>query len=249
MIPIYLCEDDEIQLKEWIKFIKNTIIISEWDMNINIATTSPKILLDNINKQKPETAIYFLDIDLKSEINGIELAVEIRKYDPRAFIIFITTHEEMAYATFKYKAEPLGYIIKGADDFYEQIRECLFDAYAKYQVPNNSLTDNLTIQMERRVIMLQLNEVYFIEPSILSHKIRLHKAHEILEFTSSLSEISQKLDDRFMQCHKAYIINCNHVLRVDKNKYTVYFDNGSSCPCSVRQCGPLCKKLADLSIL
>lgn len=247
MIPIYLCEDEKLQLENWKKLIYNTILINEWDMKIKAAVESPDDLLRLINKSKPENAVYFLDIDLKSGINGIQLAAEIRKYDPRAFVIFITTHDEMAFYTFKYKVEPLGYIIKGTPDFKTQVRDCLQNVYEKYQVPNNSVTDILTIRTECKVLIIPYNDIYYIEPSTQSHRIRLHKRHEILEFSSSLTEIKSRLDKRFMMCHKSFIVNCHHIRRVDKKTYTVHFNNGQSCPCSVRLCNQLCNKLAELA--
>lgn len=245
MIPIYLCEDDKRQLDYWKKIITNTIIISEWDMGIKAAVTNPYELLMNIDKGRPENAIYFLDIDLKSNMNGIELAAEIRKFDPRAFIIFVTTHNEMAVHTIKYKVEPLDFIVKEAPDFKEQMRSCLKNAYGKYQVPRNPVTDLLTISMGRKLMIIPFDDIYYIEPSTHSHKIRLQKKNEILEFSSSLSEIKTKLDDRFIACHKAYIVNCKHIRKVDKKTYTVYFDNNKTCPCSVRLCNSLCRRLVE----
>ncbi|NLL76847.1 MAG: response regulator transcription factor [Clostridiales bacterium] len=247
MIPIYLCEDDKFQLECWRKIISNTILINEWDMKIKAACVHPDELLRIVNKSKPENAVYFLDIDLKSRVNGIQLAVEIRKYDPRAFIIFVTTHEEMALHTFQYKVEPLGYIIKEAPDFKDQIRDCLQNVYEKYQVPNNPVTDVLAVRMEYKLLIIPYDEIYYIEPSSQSHRIRLHKDHEILEFSSSLTDIKSKLDKRFFMCHKSYIVNCNHISRVDKKTYTVHFKNGHKCPCSVRLCNQLCNKLNELS--
>ena len=205
MIPIYLCEDDINQLDTWKNLINNTVIIKEWDMEIKASCSSPESLLSIINRNKPENAIYFLDVDLKSNMNGIQLAVEIRKYDPRGFIIFITTHDEMAVHTFKYRVEPLGYIIKESPLFKEQIEECLQNVFEKYQVPNNPISDMLTVRM-----------------------------------------VKAKLDDRFVMCHKAYIVNCHHIRRVDRTNFTVYFDNNKSCPCSVRQSMPLCQRLEEL---
>lgn len=245
MIPIYLCEDDSNQLNIWRRLINNAVLISEWDMKIKAATDNPLSLLEQTNRNKPENAIYFLDIDLKSDMNGIELAAEIRKFDPRAFIIFITTHDEMALYTLKYKVEPLGFIIKESSDFQQQIVDCLQNIYDKYQVPNTPFSEVLSIQTERKILIIPFDDIYYLEPSPQSHKIRLHKKHEILEFTSSLTDIKRKLDDRFMQCHKAYIVNCNHVQSIDKKKYTVTFDNGASCPCSVRLCRPLCRKISS----
>lgn len=139
MIPIYLCEDDIHQLHIWQKLISNAILISELDMEIKAAVTAPSAIMEQLNKYKPENAVYFLDIDLKSNINGIELAAEIRKYDPRAFIIFITTHGEMAIQTLRYKVEPLGFIIKESPDFEQQIVDCLLNIYNKYSIPNSSI--------------------------------------------------------------------------------------------------------------
>lgn len=246
MIPIYLCEDDINQLDTWKNLINNTVIIKEWDMEIKASCSSPESLLSIINRNKPENAIYFLDVDLKSNMNGIQLAVEIRKYDPRGFIIFITTHDEMAVHTFKYRVEPLGYIIKESPLFKEQIEECLQNVFEKYQVPNNPISDILTVRMERKVLIVPFDDIYYIEPSPLSHKIKLHKGYEILEFTSTLAEVKAKLDDRFVMCHKAYIVNCHHIRRVDRTNFTVYFDNNKSCPCSVRQSMPLCQRLEEL---
>lgn len=243
MIPIYLCEDDSAQLNIWKEIIKKAILISEWDMEIKATASNPTELMQKISKLKPENAIYFLDIDLKSDINGIELGAEIRKYDPRAYIIFITTHDEMAMHTIRYKVEPLGFIIKDSDSFSQQIVECLQNVYNKYQIPNHPVNDVLSIQIERKVFIIPFDDIYYIEPSTQSHKICLHKANEVLDFTSSLTDIKQKLDDRFMQCHKAYIVNCNHIRRVDKNNYTVHFDNDAQCQCSVRQCTPLCQRI------
>ena len=245
MIPIYLCEDDENQLQIWHRLITNAILISEWDMSIKATAATPYELLEKIDMEKPENAVYFLDIDLKSDINGIELAAKIRKYDPRAFIIFITTHDEMALHTFRLKVEPLGFIIKESSNFPQQIVECLQNVYDKYQVPNNPVTDVLSIQTERRVFIIPFDDIYYIEPSPKSHKIRLHKAHERLEFSSSLTDIKKKLDARFVQCHKAYIVNCNHIRKIDKKNYTIYFDNDMQCPCSVRLCNPLCRIMAE----
>ena len=58
-------------------------------MEIILSTSNPYELLDTI-ENKDYTGIYFLDIDLNSNINGIDLAKKIRCYDPRGFIIFVT---------------------------------------------------------------------------------------------------------------------------------------------------------------
>lgn len=242
MIPLYLCEDDGMQLKRLVSLIENMTLIYDWDMSIVAAVSSPAALLAAASTTKPETAIYFLDIDLKSDMDGVTLATEIRKFDPRAFIVFVTTHDEMVFYTLQYKVEPLDYIIKDSPDFTNQIKSSLQNAYNKYQVPNIPILDTIAIPVEKRVIILPMDDIMYIEPSYQAHKIVIHKINERLEITSSLKNIKKKLDERFVHCHKAYIINCHHVTEINKDTLTVTFKNGETCPCSVRLCTSLCDR-------
>ena len=111
MIDVYICEDDIKQLDTIKKYVQNTIIIEELDMNITLATNDPHTVLEKLqNAQNP--GLFFLDIELRSDMDGLFLAQKIRKHDPRCFIIFITSHSEMSFMTFQYKVEALDFIIK-----------------------------------------------------------------------------------------------------------------------------------------
>ena len=113
MLKIFLCEDNSTQRTKISTLINNIIENENFDMKLIISTESPQDILDYVSTNKT-TGLYFLDVDLNSNINGIELAQIIRKYDPKVFIVFITTHEEMNYLTFKYKVEAMDYIIKNS---------------------------------------------------------------------------------------------------------------------------------------
>ena len=111
MIKIFICEDNKNQQEKFKDIISNIIIIENYDMEIELVTENPYEVLEHI-KENTTSGLYFLDVDLHSKINGIQLAEKIRKYDPRGFIVFVTTHAEMSYLTFMYKVEAMDYIIK-----------------------------------------------------------------------------------------------------------------------------------------
>ena len=61
--------------------------------------------------------LFFLDIELKGEEkSGLSIAREIRKKDPRAVIVFVTTHSEFMPITFRYQVAALDFIDKTLDD-------------------------------------------------------------------------------------------------------------------------------------
>ena len=45
---------------------------------------------------------------------------------------------------------------------------------------------------------------------------------------------SEKLDDRFYRCHRAYIVNKNRIKEINKVDRLIYMDNGAECLASFR---------------
>ena len=99
--------------------MSNTILIEQLDMQLACASTTSGKIFRTSKKIRKHRGI-FLDICLQSEMTGLILAQELRKIQPRCFIIFITSHSEMSILTFQYKVEALDFIIK---DSSENIRK------------------------------------------------------------------------------------------------------------------------------
>ena len=68
MLNIFVCEDDAVQRKSIVQIIKNTVLIEELDMQLILDTPNPYELLETV-KTSQNTGIYFLDIDLKCDMN------------------------------------------------------------------------------------------------------------------------------------------------------------------------------------
>ena len=111
MLNVFICEDNTIERNKFEKIIKDIIMIENLDMDVSLSTGNPEDILSYLDNNSV-SGLYFLDIDLKNKINVLKLAEKIREYDPRGFIVFVTTHAEMSYLTFIYKVEAMDYIIK-----------------------------------------------------------------------------------------------------------------------------------------
>ncbi|MCE4956622.1 LytR/AlgR family response regulator transcription factor [Macrococcoides caseolyticum] len=232
---IYICEDSIEQLNHVKKIISNYIMIEQLDMTLALATTNPYELLEKVD-QSNDIGIYFLDIDLSSDINGVQLAQKIREKDALGHIIFITSHSELSYLTFKYKVSALDFIIK--DDIAmldHSIRECIDVCQKRLSaVIEREKVDKLEIKSGSQKLFINYDDIIFFESSPNPHRIILHLKHRRLEFYGNLKEYDD-LDERFFRCHQSYIINIEHITSIDKKNRLVHFINGETCYISSRK--------------
>lgn len=102
---------------------------------------------------------------------------------------------------------------------------------------NNSLRDNQFFVVENNAVIVKvlLSDIYYFEKIKTTHNTCIIYKGGYAIFRSELKDIAKKLDSSFMQCHKAYIANLNQVQRIEKmtTAYTLHFENGQSCPCSL----------------
>jgi len=234
MLKIFVCEDNREQRERFYKIIKDIILIEELDMELALVSDKPDDIINYVSENNL-SGLYFLDIDLKATINGIELATKIRKYDPRGFIVFVTTHAEMSYLTFLYKVEAMDYIIKdNYNNIKERIHQCIIDANIKYSAKTTELQKIFSIKAEEKIINIEYNKILFFETSPTIHKIIVHATDRQIEFYAKMKEIEEKLDSRFYRCHKSCIVNKDNIKEIDRNDRSIYMINGEKCLISTR---------------
>jgi len=232
MLPIYICDDNLTFLKMLAELIKNKIIIENYDMHIVFCTDDPYELLLRIQDEK-NTGIYFLDITLKSDINGLTLAQKIRKIDPRGYIVFVTTHAEMMLLTFEYKVEALDYIIKDTGNLPEKVATCLSHINEHHSTQTTKNT-TFSVPIGDKLFVEDYDNIFLFEVSATIHKVIMVAKKRQVEFYSSLSNIQDCLDGRFIRCSNSLIVNTDKIVEFDKKKRLIVLSNGDSCTVSAR---------------
>lgn len=234
MLSVIVCEDNEEQRKRITNFIEDSIMIENLDMEIALSAEDPAEIIEYL-KNNEVSGLYFLDVDLQSDMNGIKLAEAIREYDPRGFIVFVTTHAEMSYLTFIYKVEAMDYIIKdNYETIKERIHQCILNAHKKYSSKATELQKNFTIKVEDKIISIEYNKILFFETSNVIHKVVLHAIDRQIEFYSKMKEIEEKLDSRFYRCHRSFLVNKDNIKEIDKNNRVIHMVNGQECLVATR---------------
>ncbi|WP_313583744.1 LytR/AlgR family response regulator transcription factor [Lacrimispora sp.] len=248
MIHIYLCEDDNRQLCRWKDIIEKYLIMNPTESRLYCATSNPEELL-SMRRQSNITGLYFLDIDLQSNKNGIELAQEIRKYDPRGYVVFVTTHSEMAILTFRYKVEAMDFISKDeTETLPDQICSCIQNAETNYKNQLDSSNRLLSIKLDKDSLVLDQNDIVAITTSDDSHKIIVHTKTGIRQVSGSLKEFHATLNSGFCQCNRSTIINMKHVLKYSRENSLLHMNNKETYSVSIRMMGKVQKALNSIHV-
>lgn len=240
MLGVFICEDNEVQRKQVTSFIRKYLLIEELDMAIKVSTGDPEEILDYLEQHPDSRGIYFLDVDLKCEMNGIELGAKIREKDLRGKIVFITTHDELLSLTFKYKVEAMDYILKEGNiaDVRERIQAALDQAQRHFLEESQKADDFIQLKIGSQIRVFDLQQVMFFETAPTPHKLILHLANSTLEFYGKINDTAE-LSPSLIKIHKSYVINFKNIQLIDKKKREVTMTNGEKCLLSIR----LSKKL------
>lgn len=234
MIDVYICEDNPKHLETIDNYLRNIIEREKLNMQVIVSETNPQMLLKKA-QQAENIGAYFLDIDLRSDMNGLVLTQKIRQLQPRCFIVFITSHSEMSFLTFQYKVEALDFILKDQPKFIKQkLRECLLSIEEKAQAQQNILPKVFRVSLGNHLTVVELDKILYFETSSTTHRVILHTGNRQIEFPGHLKEVMVQLDEHFYRCHRSYIINTNHITAIDYEKCLIHMKNGDVCPLSIR---------------
>lgn len=241
-MKVLICEDDKHQRQLLHKAITNYALFHEPSIEVVLSAYQPDEVLAYLEDNQADC--YFLDIELNHRLNGMDIAVEIRRHDPLATIIFITSHADQLKMTFTYKLAALDFIVKDTpNQISSQVVEVLQVAFQKYkQLGEFDQSSMVQIKIGERIKNIKLKDIYFIETSLSPHKLELHERNGYYEFYGKLNDF-EGLDETFFRCHKSFLINLQHVVELNTKERTVTMANGAVCSVSFRQYRELQRKL------
>lgn len=236
MLNIIICEDNKIERDRIQSYIKHSIDSNHYDCIITLATANPKEAVQFAKSHSNEVNVYFLDIDLKSDINGIEAARLIRDVDINGYFIFITGHKEYSMMTFEYKLQALDYLDKS--DFPQlsnKINQCMKTIHKEFSKLGNNIDEVgeiISIKSGSRHFNIPIRDILYFE-AFVDHKIMAHTIDSNIEFYDSIKALIPRLDsNNFRQVHRSYVVNYKHIYEIDYNLMVITMDNGDRCPIS-----------------
>lgn len=230
MKHIYICDDELIYREQISSLINRSIEQQQYSLTVKAKTnhTSELLALDFDHSD----SIYFLDVNIiGSPINGFELGKEIRRRDPRGWIIFVTTFEELAVETFKYRLEAMDYIVKDQpDNIAKRIELCLASIMEQeVPAPVEEVSKTLTVKFADELIRMVLSEIVFIETSSRSHMVVIHSIDQTIETAGNLHELEDQLTEQFVRSHRSFLVNRAYIKRFDLKQNLLELSTGQTC--------------------
>lgn len=166
--------------------------------------------------------ILFLDI-LMPEINGMQAAHEIRAFNSRMKIVFLTSSPEFAVESYVVKA--YDYILKPAS------KERVFSLLDAVMAAEEKPIEGLKIKTRSGMARILFSKPGFVE--IMHKKLYFHLVDgEIQEVSSSLAAVEDELLARseFVKVHRSYIVNLWQVGELRPKELITY--TGKTVPIS-----------------
>jgi len=229
MLQVFICEDNNEQRENLEQVIENYLLKEKKNVDIKLvlSTGYPTDVIDYLEKHSNTRGIYFLDIDLQHEINGIELAAKIRKIDLWGTIVFITTHGELAHLTFEHKVEALDYIVKDQSELIEsKIVECLQTGYTRYLDKAHSRRELYSVKSGEQIWNIPVDEILYFETDLTTrHRIVLQTIDSRISFRGYISSIAKE-SPSFYHCHKSIVVNVNNIKNIDTSLLNAKLING-----------------------
>lgn len=176
--------------------------------------------LDEEIQDKSEVKTYILDIDLKSDVNGLQIAKSIRKKDIDSYIIFLTSHVAMFELIHRNLYNVFDFIEKFNDVETKLSRD--IEAIAKYKL-DNKVFRYISRNSEVKVLLKSINYIY--RDTVDRHIIIVTDKKEF-SLSSSLKSALEQLDNRFIQVHRSCIVNKDNASFIDWSKGYFILNNG-----------------------
>lgn len=215
MLNFVICDDNLAVLNRLSKMLEAIFINNDIDAEVGLKALNASEVINYIENNKVDVLI--LDINLKSEITGCDIADTVRKKNKDVYIIFTTAHLEYALIAYKYKT--FDYLPKPISE--ERLEETILRL-----IDDIKLSPSKFIKLNNKTIINQ-DEINYIKKDGM--KLVFCTNTRTYETYSSFNKIQNCLPENFVRCHKSYIVNLKNVTDINSNKNTIVFAPNESC--------------------
>jgi DNA-binding LytR/AlgR family response regulator len=227
-LNIFIVEDESIVAKD----IQNNLIKLGYNV-IGIANNG-KDAIDQIKETNPDVVL--MDIMIKGDLTGIEVAEQIRKHI-NVPVIFLTAYADESTLSRAKVTEPYGYILKPFKeiDLHSTIEMAVYKhqkdsalqkerdfLYSLVENKDSSQNDILFVKANSRLVKVYLKDIYYVEA--LKDYVIINTQYARYTVHSTMKDIEKKLGTiEFIRVHRSYIVRIDKIQAIENQ--TVVLEN------------------------
>lgn len=157
--------------------------------------------LETIINDNAISKVYIIDIELDKTKSGLDIAKQIRQNDWDSEIIFITNHDRMFETVYKTIYKVFNFIEK-FDHMAERLETDLTNIIRRKDDKMKFIHSNQKIS-----IQIYLKDIICIYKDTVERKLVIQTTNNKFLLNMTIQEALTKLDERFIQVHRACIVN------------------------------------------
>ncbi len=224
---IAICEDEKATLDHLSRMLQELSGESRFVIDIVLACTTQEEFERFLETDTAD--VYFFDINLKSGMEGYELALRIKDSQPRSYIVFISEYLGMVFSPSK----PIPSI------FFQTVsknvlKNLLIDIErhmaALKQAPEPAdLTRTITVKSASKYYHVKKDDIIMIEK--LKDKAFVYTKSARITCNTTLEEFEKLLADvkTVVRCHKSFIVNKKYILEEEPSQLVLKLEGGLKC--------------------
>lgn len=203
-MKVLIIEDDEVWSQQ-LALMLNDLPNAQLAFATSIATTRTKL------------ADFLPDVVIADVLLADGLAFELFNSSKRTYpIIFMTAHANQRWLEQSLDLPHATFIVK-------PFHTLTLIAVIRSLIEKMPFVEEKSIEVLgkfKQKLQIPLGEITHVEAD--GNYMKLYTANKVYSHKSSLKELMSKLDERFVQIHKSYIININYAKRIDLSIGEIY---------------------------
>ena len=224
-LRIAVCDDEKYELERIKQMLEQAARAFGCAPKIFLYQSSHDIL-NEIENGTIRFDMLFLDLYIDNKI-GFDIAEVVRRKGYHCAIIFITAFTDHMAESFRYVTS--AYLIKPVSQ--EKMIEAFGTALAHLEaVPGFFLR---TKEEER---LIPFRKILYLESHLKWIYLHYFEMREPIAFQGKLADVSCEFPTEYFHfCHKSFLVNFSHVLKIDKGRHEMVLTNKDRLPIS-RSC-------------
>ncbi len=203
-----ILDNQEVWLRKSAKMLHD--FLDQHDIEGDILTFDKA---DKLLKEIHSLDVVFMDIELKEQIDGIEVSKQINALHPDCQIVYVSAY--LSYAMDVYDTDHSYFVVK--DQFEDRLKDII---RITKEHADKSLQKLSLHMIGEGDIYQSVREIRYFERN--RRETIVHTTQESYRIWDKLDSLLEQLPEGdFIRCHTSYMVNLNYVREYSNERFTL----------------------------